>query len=166
MKKLLTLFTLLLTVCSGAWGDTESISWSITTNTLTITPTITPSTDAKLSNASTSISLQGFSQTSSQKDGYCKPFYGTNVAFDASDNYAYISFKVADGYTFTPSSLGMTVYSHGTGSLKYKVIISDSKTTPTSVTSNEIQPSSGGESAITFADGAFTGKAFEGRTEL
>ncbi len=166
MKKLLTLFTLLLTVCSGAWGDTESISWSITTNTLTITPTITPSTDAKLSNASTSISLQGFSQTSSQKDGYCKPFYGTNVAFDASDNYAYISFKVADGYTFTPSSLGMTVYSHGTGSLKYKVIISDSKTTPTSVTSNEIQPSSGGESAITFADGAFTGKAFEGTVTI
>ncbi len=166
MKKLLTLFTLLLTVYSGAWGDTESISWSITTNTLTITPTITPSTDAKLSNASTSISLQGFSQTSSQKDGYCKPFYGTNVAFDASDKYAYISFKVADGYTFTPSSLGMTVYSHGTGNIKYKVIISDSKTTPTSVTSNEIQPSSGGESAITFADGAFTGKAFEGTVTI
>ncbi len=147
-------------------GGTESISWAITTNSFTVTPTITPSSGAHLSNASTSISLTGLSSTSSSKDGYCKPFYGTVVDFNASDDFASISFDVADGYTFTPSSVGMTVYSHGTGNFKYKMIISDSQGTPITVTSNEIQPSSGGEAAITFAADAFTGKAFEGTVTI
>ncbi len=147
-------------------GGTESISWAITTNSFTVTPTITPSSGAHLSNASTSISLTGLSSTSSSKDGYCKPFYGTVVDFNASDDFASISFDVADGYTFTPSSVGMTVYSHGTGNFKYKMIISDSQGTPITVTSNEIQPSSGGEATITFAADAFTGKAFEGTVTI
>ena len=166
MKKLLSLFVLLVAIVTGAWAATESISWAITTNQLTITPTITPSVGANLSNASTTITLKDFSSSSSQKDGYCKPFYKTAVEFDATKNFAQISFVVADGYTFTPTSLGMTVFSHGTGNLKYKVVISDSKAIATSVTSNEIQPSSGGEAAITFADGAFTGKTFEGTVTI
>ena len=166
LSKLLLLLIIPAIGSTAAWAATESISWAITTNALTITPTITPSVGANLSNASTTITLKDFSSTSSKKDGYCKPFYKTVVDFDATKNFAQISFVVADGYTFTPTSLGMTVFSNGTGDLKYKVVISDSKAIATSVTSNEIQPSEGNEAAITFADGAFTGKTFEGTVTI
>ena len=49
--------------------------------------------------------------------------YFNNEMFDKAlngDGAGYAGFvKVADDYTFTPSSLGMTVFSHGTGNLKY-----------------------------------------------
>jgi uncharacterized repeat protein (TIGR02543 family) len=142
------LFILFTFAIGQMWAGTESISWGITTNAFTLSPTITPATGAHLSNASTSISLTGLSNTSSSKSGYSKPFYGSTEAFNDS-KYASISFVVADGYTFTPSSLDMTVFSYGTGNLKYRVIISDSKSH--SITSEDIKPASGGEAAISFS---------------
>lgn len=149
LTRLFLLLCLLATTQAG-WADTEEIRWAITTNQLTLTPTITSSGTKHLSDAATTISLTGFSTTSSSKDGYSLPFYKTNDEFDATTKFASITFKVEEGYTFTPTNLGMTVFSQGTGNLRYKAVISDSKSH--SVTSDEIQPSSGGEDAITFSN--------------
>ena len=147
----------------GSGTGTGTISWAITTNALTLTPTISGAGSSNLSGASTTLSLKGLSTTSSSKSGYCKPFYGTVVDCPADDDYASVTFTVASGYTFTPSSLSLTCFSHNNGGFKYKAVISDATYT---ITSNELQPSSGGEGAITFASGAFTGKALTGTVTI
>ena len=140
-----------------------TINWAVTTNTLTLTPTISGSERTRLSNASTTLSLTGLDQNNSSKDGYSKPVYGTVVECPVDDDYLSISFKVADGYTFNPTSFSTTIFSYGTGDLKYKAVVSDATYT---ITSNELKPSNGGEGAIKFASGAFTGKALTGTVTI
>ena len=147
----------------GSGTGTGTISWAITTNALTLTPTISGAGSSNLSGASTTLSLTGLTTTSSSKDGYCLPFYGTVADCPDNDDYVSVAFTVASGYTFTPSSLSLTCFSHGSGDFKYKAVISDATY---KITSNELQPSSGGEGVITFASGAFTNKALTGTVTI
>lgn len=96
--------------------------------------------------------------TSNAKDGYSGQITGHAAAYSASQ-YVALSFTVASGYVFTPISVGITVFANSTSNMKTKVELTDGVT---SVVSNELSCASSADSDVEFADGAFTGKKFEG----
>ncbi len=104
-QKLLTLFTLLLTVCSGAWADTEV--------------TISPNEEATSSyyfaadgTAITAIAGSGGSAVSWNKG---KP--KITVQGKSGKNIATIAFTIADGITITSFKVNGTSESHTTYAL-------------------------------------------------
>lgn len=137
------------TIEAGATTE-ATISWTGADNTLTLTPTYNPSSDSHLSDASNSVSLTSMSSSSSSISGYLKPIYPSTASSTLNENsYASISFNVASGYTFTPTSLGMTLYSYGTSERKAKVVISDNN--GHSITSDEWTASKETDKNISFS---------------
>ena len=96
--------------------------------------------------------------SSNSKDGYCGQITGHAADYSASQ-YVALSFNVASGYVFTPSSVGITIFANSTSNMKTKVELTDGVT---SVVSNELSCASSANSDVEFADGAFTGKKFKG----
>ncbi len=116
-----------------------------------------------LSNYSSTITTSTLSIGSdNSKDGYSGQITGHAEAFSES-SYVALSFKVANGYTFEPSSVGVTVYANSTSNMKTKVEISDGVTT---ITSNELACSSSADSNVSFAEGAFTNKKLSGTVTI
>ena len=135
-----------------------TISYALTANA----NVVAGSTDNRMgtiSNFSTSFAVSTLSITSgNSKDGYSGQITGHAADYSASQ-YVALSFDVASGYVFTPSSVGITIFANSTSNMKAKVELTDGVT---SVTSNELSCASSADSDIEFADGAFTDKKFEG----
>ena len=130
-----------------------TISYALTAN-VNVVAGSTDNRMGTISNFSTSFAVSTLSITSgNSKDGYSGQITGHAADYSASQ-YVALSFDVASGYVFTPSSVGITIFANSTSNMKAKVELTDGVT---SVTSNELSCASSADSDIEFADGAFNG---------
>ena len=140
---------------------TGSITYTLTKGAATVSAAV--SGVSTLSSSSTAFSTSTLAiGSSNSKDGYCGQITGHAADYSATQ-YVALQFTVADGYTFNPSSVAMTVFANSTSAMKMKVKLTDGTT---SVESNELTCSSSADSDISFASGAFTNKNFTGNVDV
>lgn len=139
---------------------TGTITYALTYDKNEVTPSV--SGVSTLSSSSTAFTLSSLTigVNSDKKAGYSAKI--ENATADESRNVA-LQFTVADGYTFTPSDVSMTIFANSTSNMKAKVVLSDGVTT---VQSEELSCASSADSDIEFASGAFTDKKFEGNVSV
>ncbi len=138
-----------------------TITYALTYDKNEVTPSV--SGVSTLSSSSTAFTLSSLTigVNSDKKPGYSAKIENAYLN-DESRNVA-LQFTVADGYTFTPSDVSMTIFANSTSNMKAKVVLSDGTTT---VESEELSCSSSADSEVEFASGAFTGKKFTGNVNV
>ena len=117
-QKLLTLFTLLLTVCSGAWGTDVTVGRSVAfnksatdfslTNVTNTTCTKADGTGDKSSNNTQEVFHNGSSVNMKGNLCYVNKIGGTNVNNSSNFNenlYCGFNLSIADGYELTVTNL-------------------------------------------------------------
>lgn len=139
---------------------TGTITYALTYDKNEVTPSV--SGVSTLSSSSTAFTLSSLTigVNSDKKPGYSAKI--ENATADENRNVA-LQFTVADGYTFAPSDVSMTIYANSTSYMKAKVVLSDGVTT---VQSEELECANSADSNIEFASGAFTGKKFVGNVSV
>ncbi len=117
--------TATITVATNPLGS-HTLTWSIATNTSTLSSTQNSSSLVMPTSNMTEIALKELTIDSGEKQGLSAKIQAL-ASYDAA-KYAYISFTVADGYRFTPSSVTAVVQAVGTGKdQNCKMILSDTK---------------------------------------
>ena len=139
---------------------TGTITYALTYDKNEVTPSV--SGVSTLSSSSTAFTLSSLTigVNSDKKPGYSAKI--ENATADENRNVA-LQFTVADGYTFAPSDVSMTIFANSTSYMKAKVVLSDGVTT---VQSEELECANSADSNIEFASGAFTGKKFVGNVSV
>ena len=141
-------------------AGTANISYALSGTTTTGTVIGVSS----ISSLSTSFTVNTLTM-SGTKSGYSGGIKGTQEITEMDeDDYVDLQFTVADDYAFTPSAISVKVNPFNeTGAVKAVVKMMDSKT---EVASNILACSKNTDNEAQFADGAFTGKKFEGTIHL
>ncbi len=117
--------TATITVATNPLGS-HTLTWSIATNTSSLSSTQNSSSLVMLTSNMTEIALEGLTISSGEKPGLSAKIQAL-ASYDAA-KYAYIRFTVADGYRFTPSSVTAVVQAVGTDKdQNCKMILSDTK---------------------------------------
>ena len=140
---------------------TGTITYSLTYDKNEVTPSI--SGVSTLSSSSTAFTLSNLTigVNSDKKPGYSAKI--ENAYLDDESRNVALQFTVADGYTFAPSDVSMTIFANSTSNMRAKVVLSDGVTT---VQSEELECASSADSDIEFASGAFAGKKFVGNVNV
>ena len=140
---------------------TGTIIYALTYDKNEVTPSISGVTTLSSSSTAFALSSLTIGVNSDKKSGYSAKIENAYLN-DESRNVA-LQFTVADGYTFTPTDVSMTIFANSTSYMKAKVVLSDGTTT---VESEELSCSSSADSEVEFASGAFTGKKFTGNVNV
>lgn len=158
-------------------GDAASAAYAVTvkaiepTGDATITYALSGSTVTgtatgvnSISGLSTELTLNTLT-LSGTKEGYSGAIKGCDASLEVNEDiYADLQFTVAEGYAFTPSAVSVKANPLGaTGALKAVVKVMDATTT---AASNELSCAKNTDNEAVFADGAFTGKLFEGTVHI
>lgn len=99
------------------------------------------------------------------KSGYSGAISGCSSETELQENdYVDVQFTVASGYVFTPSAVSVKVNPfNATGAVKAVVALQDAAL---DVRSEVLACAKSTDNAVVFADGAFTGKEFEGTVHV
>lgn len=123
-KKIFTLLTLLLCVCSGAWATTETVSW---------TDMATSGHNANKGGAASSTNLipvAGVVANIKTNGSVTKDFGSGSTTYyrysgfavdESTEMYFQYSFSVASGYTFTPSKISVGWAPNGGKAVQFNV---------------------------------------------
>lgn len=162
----------------AACEDAASAAYAVTVKTIeptgdaTITYTLTKGSDVvsgvatgvnSISGLSTKFAKSTLTFNGNGKDNYAARCESMPAEF-SEEAYYDLQFALADGYVFTPSAVSVKVNPFSsTGNMKVKVAILDAEA---KVVSNELACSKETDNPVVFADGAFTGKIFEGTIHI
>ena len=119
MKKLLTLLTLLLCVCSGAWADDLSVTWTMGESTIGVAAPATGATGISYTVGS-GLTENGTSAFDGKTYSKFDQNTGTEKGSNAHDNSVslkkYVDFTLTPaGGNFTPTSVSFDIVKNGTG---------------------------------------------------
>lgn len=160
-KKIFTLLTLLLCVCSGAWAEDITVTW-LPNNMSSITKVGTASVDNILTVSDLTTSDDVQDPTISPYDSKSWGNFLCNTASDknkySKDDYITFAVTVATGYTFYPTSV--TAYSVGAGTGEggakiFSTVQTENGTNAVTNSSNAATPTS--LSLTTFSNSTFDG---------